>query len=397
MVSWCALTAVLLGVWPAELSRDASGENHRPKTSEQVAREQSRQSILRWETTYTGEALGNLTGGRDRGWEYLDLATLTIEGEGLPSDRTRFRFTMSGSHGGSISDNVGDCQGISNIEASPGWRPMEAWLETEFQDGSASVLGGLYDVNSEFDLLEVSTLFLNGSHGIGATLGMSGPAGPSIFPFTALGLRVQVSKADFYFRGAIVDSIPLFGRSEKHLSGFLAIAEAGFRRGSPSGGFRKTAFGAWSYSGRLPDHGKEGEVRSGRPGFYALHERDLGRYLGNRQFAFFIRGGLADGDTNQMSAFWGAGLVVSNVFARQRSDELGFSIASARNGRPHMRSQAVIGHYSESHETVLEVSYRLTVASWISIQPDLQYVFNPGTLSHIENAVVVGIRFELSL
>jgi porin len=48
---------------------------------------------------------------------------------------------------------------------------------------------GLYDLNSEFDVIEAAALFLNPSHGIGPDFAQSGRNGPSIFPVTSLAIR----------------------------------------------------------------------------------------------------------------------------------------------------------------------------------------------------------------
>ena len=48
------------------------------------------------------------------------------------------------------------------------------------------------------------------------------------------------------------------------------------------------------------------------------------------------------------------------------------------------------------HETILELSYQAVVNSWLTLQPDLQYVFNPGAVGHQQNAVVAGLRFTVN-
>jgi porin len=37
------------------------------------------------------------------------------------------------------------------------------------------------------------------------------------------------------------------------------------------------------------------------------------------------------------------------------------------------------------------------VAPWLSVQPNIQYVINPGADAQIKNATVLGVRFEMSV
>src|SRR4029079_15821498 len=88
----------------------------------------------------------------------------------------------------SISEKVGDLQGISNIETGvEALRLTEAWIDQTFAEGHGSVRGGLYRVDGEFDAGEVRALFLHPSHGTGAEFGQTGQNGPSIFPGSSFG------------------------------------------------------------------------------------------------------------------------------------------------------------------------------------------------------------------
>jgi carbohydrate-selective porin OprB len=48
------------------------------------------------------------------------------------------------------------------------------------------------------------------------------------------------------------------------------------------------------------------------------------------------------------------------------------------------------------HETVLEATYRLQLTDHLFIQPDFQYIFDPGAFRDRPNAVVAGIRYDLT-
>jgi len=138
------------------------------------------------ESSFTGEILSNLSGGRHRGTVSLGEldATATVNLDALCDQRggTLFLYGL-GTHGGSPSKLVGDAQGVSNIEAPDAVRLYEAWYEQLLLDARLSVLAGLYSLDSEFNVVRAAALFLNSSHGTGAPLALSGRNGPSIFPY----------------------------------------------------------------------------------------------------------------------------------------------------------------------------------------------------------------------
>ena len=49
----------------------------------------------------------------------------------------------------------------------------------------------------------------------------------------------------------------------------------------------------------------------------------------------------------------------------------------------------------EDHEINLELTYFANITSHLSIQPDIQYVINPGLDGSLDNALVFGIRLQL--
>ncbi len=46
----------------------------------------------------------------------------------------------------------------------------------------------------------------------------------------------------------------------------------------------------------------------------------------------------------------------------------------------------------QTYELVLEWTYAIAVAPWLTVQPDVQYIVNPGGRSSTGNALVVGAQ-----
>ena len=45
---------------------------------------------------------------------------------------------------------------------------------------------------------------------------------------------------------------------------------------------------------------------------------------------------------------------------------------------------------------VLEVTYQAQITKWLSMQPDLQFVVNPGGNQDLKNALVIGLRTAIT-
>jgi porin len=50
----------------------------------------------------------------------------------------------------------------------------------------------------------------------------------------------------------------------------------------------------------------------------------------------------------------------------------------------------------QSSETVLELTYTLALTPWLTVQPDIQYVINPGGRSSVKNALVIGAQISIT-
>jgi porin len=169
--------------------------------------------------SYMGEYFSNLSGGVRKDGVYLHNITFNtgfdiyklagIKGNSIC-------FSVLGLNGDLPLKNTGAIQGISNIAGVNHWKLFEAWMEQNLFEDKFSILFGLYDLNSEFDVRESSGIFLNPSFGIGFDFAQSGQNGPSIFPYTSLAVRLKVNLFEsFNFMLAVFDGVPGSLASEK--------------------------------------------------------------------------------------------------------------------------------------------------------------------------------------
>ena len=52
---------------------------------------------------------------------------------------------------------------------------------------------------------------------------------------------------------------------------------------------------------------------------------------------------------------------------------------------------------SERAETIVEVTYAHTIGDRLTIQPDVQYVVNPGFYRSLRNSLSAGVRLQLQV
>jgi porin len=335
------------------------------------------------------------------------------------------RLHVQSNRGSSISERVGDLQGVSNIEAPTEWRLYEFWVEHNLLPGRLSVLAGVYDVNAEFDVVPVAGDFLNSSFGFGPDVSLTGINGPSTFPLTTLGLRIKARPLPrVYAALAVLDGSPgdptQPDRSRFDLGdgeGALIAVELGYTRAAPgvvaifdeppsrvqTGGRRigrgrtvqrqrsKVAVGGWTYT-RDFERWQPGELAKSW-GVYALGERLVYRGShGDNGLSLFARAGTASDEVNQLSFYLGGGAVYSGIIPSRPNDVVQLGVAHARNGSPFLRALEADGDQLERAETVVEFGYRAQLGAFFSLQPDVQYVINPGMDRQLDNALVLGIR-----
>jgi porin len=372
-------------------------------------RTESSASGIRFDAAYTGEPIRNTSGGIRTGGTYLDNLDLQIS-----ADRGSI-FGIAGLSGllyaqyNSTNDfsekYLGDAQLASNIDSASGWRLYEAWLDwATGESGSFSTRLGLYDLNTEFDATETGSLFLNGAHGMGTDFGQTGENGPSVYPVTSLALRLKMTGANgAYGQLAILDGIP--GDPDDPSSnkidlssddGALLVLEGGFR----SGAWRKLAVGLWRYTAdfdQLATTEPSGNPQrgDGNDGWYVIADRTLWTDKGS-VLAGFLRFGQADDTFNTFDGYLGLGASLTGFWSARPDDAVGLGLAKAFTGNDYQDAQELAGSGADSGETSIELTYRTPITDWLTLQPDLQYVINPGVDPALDNALVILLRFELS-
>lgn len=350
---------------------------------------------------YTADWAGPLSGGLRRRDSYcslfdvnaaFDLETLC----GLP--RTIAYVDAYIIEGRDPSGDVGDAQGLSNIQADDTEQIAEVWVETWLSDQFRLKVGKV-DFNSEFAFNEIGGEFVNSTAAINPCI----VAYPT-YPDPAMSVNLfYVPQENLYFGFAIYDGaggegISTGGRgiggffgTDSSSAYFLATEVGTAWQGGETWGSGRFAAGLWHHTADFDtfDGGRE----SGSEGLWLTLEQHLWRenptVADDRQgIGAFASYGLADQDISAFANTLALGVSWIGPLQRRDDDVLGFAIL-------HADLSDEPGAGTPADETVFELLYKVQLTPAVSLKPDLQYILNPGGDSSADDVLVALLRFEV--
>lgn len=353
--------------------------------------------------SYIVDAVGVDAGRSGRGRYLLDNLNITADAD---------MEKIAGWHGGvahlHILNNFGGrpnnraqtLQGIDNIEVgSHRLRLFEAWIEQGI-GSRASARVGLYDLNSEFYSNDAAKTLLAPAFGVGSEIAATGTNGPSIFPSTALALRLATTIGDRgYARVAIINAEARtigdpHGVDTAFRNGGLVIGEIGM------GGDARIGIGTWTYT-RHQDDLREVEA-DGRPvrraahGAYLIVQHAIGRQDGAWATQAFARIGLSEGHTTPFRGGWQAGLQFARPIAGRPDGVLSVGANQAYLSHDYRDLVVEGGTRTAPAESALEVTYADTILPHVTLQPDVQLITHPAGARDRDTALAVTLRLGLS-
>jgi len=302
--------------------------------------------------------------------------------------------------GGMPNDRAGTLQGVDNIEvATHRLRLFEAWIEQKLGERT-TLRAGLYDLNSEFYSNDAAGLLIAPAFGVGSEIAATGPNGPSIFPSTALAVRIDHKVGgDGFVRAAVLNATArTFGDpGGVNLSfddGALLIAEGGV-----AGAGGKIAIGAWGYTLHQDDifavDAAGDPIQRHARGAYLVAEKPFNDPEGAHPVAGFVRAGLSDGQTTPFKGGWQAGVLVSKLWKGRDDSQLSFGVNQAWVSEGYRNVLRGEGVHSAAAESAVELTYSDKFGP-VTLQPDLQLVFDAGGDADAKPVIVGGLRASIA-
>jgi porin len=404
----------------------------------------------------TSEVLGNVTGGIKQGATYDGLLQAALQ---LDTQRAfgyyggTFNVSALQIHGSNLSaNNLDSLQTASGIEADRATRLWELWYQQQLiSEDKLDVKIGQQSLDQEFIVNQNSLMFVNTMFGWPMLPSADLPGGGPAYPLSALGVRLRARPNNSFtvlagvFNGSpdarnaggdpqLLDHagtvFPLDG-------GVLAIGEVQYT--SPAlGGIvyadkpeplaRTIKLGMWYDSENFADQALD---TNGVPlvsplsnGLPRQHQGNYSAYATIDQLlaqdakdpfktvsAFARVMGSPLGAENLIAFSADAGVVIREPVRHRRDDTLGFGMGYTHVGSGASDSDQYAAQFVNpltpvrSSETFVEATYQYTVYPWLQLQPDLQFVMNPGAglldpanpTRRLGNETVIGLRTIIQL
>jgi len=84
-------------------------------------------------------------------------------------------------------------------------------------------------------------------------------------------------------------------------------------------------------------------------------------------------------------------------FSGRNQDRVIFGTTYGQLGNAYAAEQRSLGNGNPDYEWILELGYRIQLTKFAYMQPDIQYVVNPGGTGNVADATVLGMQFGVSL
>src|SRR5262245_41981438 len=363
---------------------------------------------------FVTDSLGNPSGGKNQGFTTVNDLGLELDFDleklGVVKGAS-FLLSMSYRFGGGLSANY-----IHNV-----FTVQQVFGGETFFLGNLAYVQKLLDDRIEFRLGRIATgddFLVSTYNYVFVQTGFDGnpmgiffnSPGMTAYPNDTWGALVKVSPtARTYIMGGVYNGDPSIRDNSNHGVDFsmdgpiFAIGEVAYQPNSLPGdrgllGNYKAGF--WYDNSRYTDF-NTGAVNRGNWGFYGMLDQVLvrvGQHGSNRGFgvtgSFLVS---PDQSISEMPYFFTASLVTRGIFPSRPVDIIGLGVVYGHFSNDlqnfQRRAQQLDPNVGvQSHETVLELTYRLALLKRaLYIQPDLQYVFRPGATGRSSDPLVLGV------
>lgn len=350
--------------------------------------------------------LANLAGGIKQGATMQGVTTGTLEVDtakafNLPGGT--FHISALQIHGQNLSPAyLGNLQTANGNEAQDTTRLWELWYDQSFANADLKL--GQQSIDNEFITSKYSALFLNTPTGWPLLPSDDLYGGGPAYPLASLGARLQVKATsnltiltgvfnDNPGGGSFTDNAQTLDATGARFNlntGALVIAEVQYTPPTTLPGTYK--LGAWVDTASFPDqlYGTA-KMHHGNASLYAVADQSIWQSPSRSAQTLNIFGRImgAPANENLIDLAFNGGLTLTAPLPGRDADQAGINL-----GLGHVSSRIP----QRGTETLLELTYQAQLTPWLSLQPDIQYILNPGANASqsLANEFVTGIRATTS-
>ncbi len=339
----------------------------------------------------------NLTGGADThtlGEAYLLNINITLDSKklvGYDGGTLFINFrNQNGLHDRSLDGSFG---ASSHLYAPDRTEISEIWYEQKMLDDKLRIRLGKIDANTEFAFVANGGEFLNDFASYSPTI-LHFPTDPD----PAFGAELFVNPTSHVYAGiGVYDGSELEGADTGSLGpahifddpSQFWIGEIGATWTGPGKRDGRLGFGIWHHTGMFDRF--DGGTENGATGPYLTLDQTLWRRTPDGEdtapgIAIFALAGYANPAISAANYQIGGGLRWTGPLASRDSDVLGL-------GASYLRfSDAPGSGFNERGELTVETFYKIRLNAWFSIQPDLQFIHDPGGVSSHHDAIAATVQ-----
>jgi porin len=380
--------------------------------------------------------LGNLSGGVKQGATMQGVVTGTIDvdtGKAFGLQGGTFHISALQLHGQPLSSPYLDnLQAANGNEGEAATRLWELWYDQQFGN-KLDIKIGQQSIDNEFIGSTYTALFVNTMAGWPLVPSDDLYGGGPAYPLSSLGVRLRAEPTgSITILAGVFDDNPgggAFDDDAQYLdrngalfnlnTGALFIAELQYvtQLDGLDGSYK---FGGWYDTGFFPDQelGTDGlslanPVSNGDPvmhhGNYSLYgvmDQIVWKSAGAQSVNVFARIMGAPDDQNLIDFSFNGGVTMTAPLPGRDNDQAGIDIGVGKVSNRTSDLDRDFAVFSNSPypirgtETLIELTYQAQVTPWLIMQPDLQYVFNPGggvqdpndSSEKLHNELIAGLR-----
>lgn len=344
---------------------------------------------------------GSRSSGRVRDSGSYDLFALAdLEELGILPGNDIF-LQVKGNYGRNVNPFVGALSDpVDDADFDEGIWVAQLWSEQLLLHDRVRIRVGYLDQQTVLDRnafansedRQFMSTFLDNNPVVPLRIGL----GAALFvdPFDWLELVVATADADnpprragfdTAFDGASSLMAYFEARARYRLTGPDGVLPGSLRIGAFRDGSRKEVFGSvGAGGGPKRERGHAGTYLNLDQLVYREDPEDP------QGLGLFARYGYADPDVNRIEHFWSVGLHYEGLVPGRDRDVLGLAAYQAI-GSDRYRDEIE----SDFHEeTGFELYYKIALAPWLAVTPDVQLILDPGGLRSARDAVIVLLRFR---
>ncbi|HVE20954.1 MAG TPA: carbohydrate porin [Acidocella sp.] len=377
--------------------------------------------------------LGNLTGGVKQGSTMQGVTTATLDvdlGKAVGLQGGAFHASALQIHGQPLSPAyLDDLQTANGNEAENTTRLWELWYDQQFFKNSFDVKIGQQSIDNEFLISTGSSLFVNTAAGWPLLPSSDLYGGGPAYPLSSLGVRLRGTPANnVTVLAGVFDDNPGGGAFEDDAqkldvsgtrfnlnTGALFIAEVQYAtklRGLPGtyklGGWYDTGFfpdqllGTDGLPLSAPDSNGNPIMHKGNYSLYGVVDQTVWQSAADTSRTLNVFARIMGAPTNQnlINFAFNGGVTVTAPLPGRDNDQAGIDFGLGQVSSRAASLDRAAGMPPRGTEELIELTYQAQITPWLQVQPDVQYIVNPGAgipnpdnpAENLHNELVAGVR-----